>query len=167
MRIAVCEVCGAEFETSAANAKFCPSCRKSAMKQSRKNWEQRTGYADKQREKRRAKRAEIKAEKQQQTAAASSGREQERVKRAARLMEERRREFTEKAESGDIFAKMSLAMLDGDMHSYWKYWAFFAIQEAERFGKRAEVTVGGVSVYDPNFADQIMEMCNNKNDDDE
>lgn len=165
MRTAVCEVCGAEFETSAANAKFCPSCRKSAMKQSRKAWEQRTGYTDKQREKRRAKRAEIKAGKQHQTAVASSDREQEREQRVAQLMEERRKELTERAEHGDLFAKMHLAMMDGDMYSYWECRAELSIQEAERFGERAENTVGGIDVYDPFFAERIMEMCDNKNDD--
>lgn len=70
------------------------------------------------------------------------------------------------AESGDLFAKMSLALMDGDIHSYWKYRAELAIGEAERFGKKADNTFGGIDVNEPFFADWIMEMCNNKNDDD-
>ena len=160
----VCEICGAVFDTSSYNAKFCADCKQTAAKITRAKWEERTDFKAKKNKKQNEQRAALRAESNEQITKEREEELKERAQRFEDYRRQRRAELTEQAANGDLWAAAQLAIENGDALSYWQYRAQAEQEEAERAGRYFNNTVGGISLYEPDFAQKLFyEMSTQKN----
>lgn len=155
-----CKVCGAVFRPGSSSALYCSeACRKIGTRQARKQWEAKTDYRAKQREyqsRRRQEDAKAKEKKATETEAKREGARRRSQAQARALLEE-------KAAAGDHFARMLLAKRAGDLLTYWKEFAAYEIEFAENAGYPSKRTVNGISVYLPDFAEQVIREAKERN----
>ena len=148
-----CPVCDAYF-VPRHGEKYCSSmCREIGQKQIRRRWEQNTDYLEKQRERMRIR------YQTERDAAAEADAIKEAARREARenAIHLAGAKLEEKAAAGDHFARMLLAKRAGDLLTYWKEFAAYEIAYAEDVGYPSKRTVNGVSVYLPDFAEQVIQ----------
>lgn len=158
--IKVCEICGREFERTANNEKYCSYCKKIAAKLTRIKWEKQTGYKEKKNRKQneqraaaRSRRAQEQAQAQEQAAAAKA---LDQEQRAAEFEQARRADLEQKAADGDQWAAAQLAIMNKDIFTYWAIRSEMERAEAERTGNYYNNTVGGISLYETDFAQKVM-----------
>jgi predicted nucleic acid-binding Zn ribbon protein len=148
-----CPICGAYFVPKHGE-KYCSDiCRGIGQKQIRRRWEQNTDYLEKQRERMRA-RYQAEREEAAEVAAVNKAARQKARDAAA---QQARVKLEEKAAAGDHFARMILAKQAGDQLTYWREFAAYEIEFAERIGYPSKRTVNGFSVYLPDFAEQVIQ----------
>ena len=126
-----CEICGREFERTANNEKYCSYCKKIAAKLTRIKWEKQTGYKEKKNRK-------------------------QNEQRAAEFEQARRADLEQKAADGDQWAAAQLAIMNKDIFTYWAIRSEMERAEAERTGNYYNNTVGGISLYETDFAQKLM-----------
>lgn len=152
----ICEICGRTFEAKTTRARYCPRCRKISAKITRAKWEEKTGFKAKRNAKRNADRAAERARQAEQQDVQREQNDRDREQRASDYKQQCRQALTEKAEKGDMFAMMHLALMDGNMLNYWRYRSMLIRAEDEKFGHASNCTVGGISASDPSFAELVM-----------
>ena len=152
----ICEICGRTFEAKTTRARYCPRCQKISAKITRAKWEEKTGFKAKRNAKRNADRAAERARQAEQFTRQHDEKVQEREQQSSDYEHQRRQTLTMKAETGDTFAMMHLALMDGDMLHYWRYRSMLIQAEDEKFGHVSNNTVGGISASDPSFAELVM-----------
>lgn len=151
----MCEICGREFKANANNAKYCRYCKGIAAKLTRRKWEQKTNFREKKNQKQNEQRAAARTQRELEQAQDSTDRERERAKRFAEYEKNRRAELEQQAANGDKWAAAELAMMNKDFLTYWRLRAEMEQDEAARTGKFYNCTVGGISLYEPDFV-QLM-----------
>ena len=149
-----CLVCGKEFTPSKPNAKWCSAaCRKVGQRQTRKVWEHRTGYSEKKKleaRERRAMAAAVRLEKETEA--------REVVEERFRIHAEQMREKLErKAAAGDPASVMMIEKENGYTSEYWKAYQKREIEFSELSGRTSTRTVNGISVYEDDFPDRVLE----------
>ena len=157
--ILTCKCCGKAFEASFPNAKYCsPTCRKIGTKLVRRSWEARSGYAEREKHRRRKQRAVARKAKEDERLAQELKRSE--LDRQRALEAEAR--FNAECDAGNLFA---LAVREkrraGNMsREYWEYFKRREIEEAEAGGRvGVDTTVNGFSVYSDTFSDDVMESA--------
>ena len=153
MALRKCVVCGKLFEVPKGNAKYCSqACRAIGTEQKRKEWESKTDYVAKQRERtaryREKRNAELALEAEQQLKKESAERKRLERKEAAK----KRRQSQRKLAAGDPLTTMIHALQEGDKRLYLKAFQEYELSalQAENKPKRA---VNGISVNDPDFVE--------------
>lgn len=128
-----CPVCGEIFISAGRNQKYCSEeCRAKNAPIVYAEWQQRTGYREKQRDKMRERRAKdvtilsAEHEKRQAERAATLNAKIEQAK------EERRADIERGANSGKLFAQMQLALINHDGALYWELRELYEAAERER-----------------------------------
>lgn len=149
MKSKICPICGTEFTPKSNNAKYCSDkCRKTGRKVSRKNWELKTDYREKQKE----RSAEYRQEKREQ--------EQEKEKnQKAKKTAARTKTKKKPAKSKRPVEKMSAALGKGGNtgFEYWNAFKEYDIELAEKAGKASTTEVNGISVYNGDFENLVIE----------
>lgn len=150
----VCPICGRSFTAGRGNIKYCSvACRKAGRGETRKEWELRTDYKKKQRDAAERRRKE-------QAEAARKALEEEKAARLERWIEEEKRELQElikRAGAGDLHALAELARHDGRELDYWRYFKQYEIKEQEEAGFYSNLEVNGISVYEDDFPERVLE----------
>ncbi len=157
MALKKCVVCGKLFEVEKGNAKYCSqACRDIGTAQKRKQWETRTDYAAKQRERTALYREKLNAERLQAA-------EQKRIEDAVNQQQaeetaaaEREAQFQKRIAAGDPLAVMIQAQQKGDLRQYLKAFQQYELS-AYRGGNTAEKAVNGVCVTDPDFVESAYD----------
>lgn len=149
-----CPICGREFIPKSANAKYCGiACRNKGKYQHRKEWEERSGYLEKQRQKMQDYRNQVTAAERAEREAALK-REEAKAKRAeTRRRNKERNKLLQDAEQGNAIARMRLAILKSGNASaeYWEAYKDYVLQYAAEFGHESTAEVNGISVHSPEF----------------
>lgn len=110
--------------------------------------------------------ADYRAERVKQTEQEEKG--TIRKKKAAETKAKRKKERQEvselrrKAEKGDKFALLKLALINGDMFEYWRLRKEMILEEDEKTGYISNIVIGGISVYAGDFEYQIMAQLEEK-----
>ena len=158
--IVKCIVCEKPFEIEKGHAKYCSEeCRKKGQYRKRKEWENRTGYREKQRklqESYRVQEMESRAKEQKQTNALKRAEYEERAQRSCL---ERLRNLQEKAESGSITAQMFIALTEGDMLEYWRLRKEAILEEDYMCGRTSYFRVGEIEAHSEFFENQIVDKA--------
>ena len=146
---AICPVCGRQFMTDKPRQKYCSDqCAKTGAYKTRREWVNRSGYNDKQRQKMRERRAieneakEIQIRQEREAAQERQKAAQERAEREHELLQER-------AAAGDPFARMALSAKDS--REYWEAFRDYELAYAAEAGRECRTTVSGIPVTDPIF----------------
>lgn len=130
-----CAFCGAEFEPGQPCMKYCsPECRKGGERQKRKEWEARTDFNGKRREARKLEKAQnspIQPRKQMPREILGPQPKRETGKAPARP---------------DCYSR-----------KYWNRFQDDEIHFAESMNRISQRTVNGISVYDPEFSEKVIE----------
>lgn len=157
--IKTCPICGSSF-SGKGKMKFCsPSCAEAGARQARKEWEERTGFLEKQR-----KRAQD--YRDQQAGINRELMEQEAKKKAAnrkradtRRLNKERKELIEAADAGDLDAMMDLAFETGDMRTYYTLYQEQLFRNDREYGipRNGVRTIGGIDVYSATFVDDVLD----------
>ena len=153
-RKAICVICGKQFEARAANSKYCSiGCRRKGKYQRRKDWEDRSGYREKQRKKMQEYREKAAAEALEEREATARQEAADRKQKETQRRNQEREELIQKAEQGDAFSRMMLAAEKAGKTSleYWDAYKDYEMQSAARLGKISTTSVNGISVHDPDF----------------
>ena len=150
----ICVICGATFTPKAANAKYCSEhCRQRGKYQKRREWEQKSGYIDRQREKMRQYRDDLTEEERQQAEKAAARKARSEKARETRRKNKELQELTARAEQGDALARLDLAARNGNTSfGYWEAFKDYHLQEAEKRGRQSGIMVNGIDINDPDFA---------------
>ena len=152
----VCEICGREYAANSNNAKYCNYCKDIAAKLTRRKWEQKTNFKDKKNQKQNAQRAAARTQREQEQAQDTTEKERERAAAAAEFEKNRRAELEQRAANGDKWAAAQLAIMDKDFYTYWQLRAEMEQEQAEQTGRYFKNTVGGISLYEPDFAKLML-----------
>ncbi len=160
LRTFTCAICGNTFQSTAPNAKYCSqACKLKGHNESRRKWEIKSGYHEKQRKKmqeyREQQAAEAKAAEEKAKRNRSINKKRQDTRRKNMLIEK----LTLQAEQGDeierSLAKKQLALyLHGNTSvEYWEAWKEYQ----EQYNKQNNldnvlVTVNSIALSDPNFA---------------
>lgn len=159
-----CAICGSEFEVLRGNAKYCSEkCRKEGQRMRRQEWENRTGYKEKQRQAAVEHRAELVRIAEQEEKEANRKRKAAETK--ARRKKERKQtaDLKAKAAEGDKLARMKLALKQGNALEYWRLYKEIYMEENERLNMIGKNTVGGIDIYDDAFEYKIVELLKEQN----
>lgn len=152
----ICPICGQEFTTNRSNTKYCSDrCKAEGAKLTRKKWEAKTDYKEKQRQRMQAYRSE-QAEEQARLRAAEAQRL--RAERAAEFKKHKtalRRQLKAKASAGDPLARMQLS--NPLQLEYWQAYKDYELQYANQSGQPSTRTVNGVSIYDTHFPEEVVQ----------
>lgn len=157
----ICPICGTEFTTEKGNHKFCSdACRIEGAKLARKEWEDRTGFREKQREKMRLYRAQVTAEKAKKRAELRAKRQKELQEKQKQITLENRKREQKLIEAGDPRARMR--QLTPSCLEYW-----IAFQEAElnnsiESGEPSSTTVNGISIYVDHFPEEALQSVKDR-----
>jgi len=155
--IMICPVCGKEFEGK-GRKRFCsPVCQMKGSRQTRKEWEQKTGYLEKLRESRRIQRAEESEAKRNEAEKARKKHHRAEKQRDRRAETREQKARQKRAEKGDYYALMDIAQEDGDMLSYWKYYKLEELAFCKSMGKDSTRKVNGIPVQDEDFEIKVIE----------
>lgn len=153
----ICPICGQEFTAKNGNTKYCSNqCRVEGARLARKKWEDRTGYKEARREQMRAYRAGEAVKRAKKREAEDRKRRKEAERKHAQAKALYRERLQEKAAAGDPHARMFL-------HNKLEveYWQAYKDYELAFTGGYSSRTVNGVSVYDANFAEEVVETIKN------
>ena len=134
-------------------SKYCSdACRKVGLRQIRKQWEARTGYTEKEREKNAQRRAAAAAKRREDAAERETVQAQARKRSADQAKADKAR----RAASGDPVARMLQSKVSGDWREYWTAFKEYEIQYAEKNGKKSTRSVNGISIHDPDFVGLVL-----------
>lgn len=152
-----CPICGTTFITDNPRARYCSTaCREKGAKAARKDWERRTGYTAKQREKMRQRRATTTAKREEIREA-----EREERRRSYDLAAaDRRAKLQREAEQGNYFALMQIH--HPCSVEYWNAWRAYALDYAATTGRPSPAQVNGISVYADNFAEEVLQSIKDR-----
>ena len=128
------------------------SCREIGNKKRRKEWEQRTGYAEKQKlmaRKNRCNKPEAGHKKKSEQKDSAKNQKQEKLIK---------NNLEQRANEGDLYALGILALKRGDVLEYWRLRKEKYIAEDERTGRTGDVLVGGISPYSDNFEHYVLDQ---------
>lgn len=155
MSLKKCPVCGAEFNARGRTVYCSPKCKNEAAVKIRRAWEERTGFQEKQRLYMRNKRAERSAERDAQ----QKQRLEQLEERNAQILANLRRDFEERCKAGDPSALMEKALSEKNYLEYWRQFARrqIAFNETLSEENRHDYQVNGISVYDPDFAEIVLD----------
>ena len=154
-----CPVCGKEFEAK-GNIKFCSdACKIKGKAAARKAWEQKTGYKDSERFKRREQRQQKRTAENEKIRKESAERIARQEKEAKAAEEEEKKELLSLAAAGDPIARMEIALETGGKLSadYWSAFKEYEIAQAESSGLKKITVVNGIAVTDPEFTEKILD----------
>ncbi len=163
MRILKCTICDKEFEAPGGNVKYCSmQCKKEGQRKSRQEWENRTGYKEKQRIAKAELRAEL-ARKAEQDAKENTRKKKSAETKAKRKKERQKAtELAQKAENGDMVSLLRLALKNGNTLEYWRLRKEMILEEDAKTGRISNCLIGGISVYTGDFEYQIMAALEEK-----
>lgn len=134
-------------------SKYCSdACRKVGKRQIRKQWEARTGYTQKEREKNAQRRSTAAAKRREDAAEQETAQAQARKRAADRA----KSAMAQRAASGDPVARMLQAKVSGDWREYWTAFKEYEIQYAEKNGKKSTRSVNGISIHEPDFVELVL-----------
>ena len=153
-RLIKCAICGAEFETRAANAKYCStSCKLKGKYQRRREWEKSSGYLEKQRQKMQEYRDKAAADQKAEREAAAKKQAANVKRQITRLKNDKRSKLLQAAEQGDAFARMEIAAEESGntKPEYWEAFKDYGLQWAADMDKESITTVNGISIHSPDF----------------
>lgn len=153
----LCSICGKEFEARGGNVKYCSiECRKEGQRRSRKEWEDRTGYKEKQRQAAANHRAEQARKAEQEAKEASRKKKATETKAKRKKRRQEAAALTQRAESGERAALLRLALENGNVVEYWRLRKEQVMEDDEKTGRISNNLVGGISVYAGDFEHQAM-----------
>ena len=155
MKTKTCPICGKEFEPR-VNQKYCsPVCRDEGEKRKRQEWYERTDYLKRQRETRQQRSREREQREVDQINERQRKQWADFQEKLAVEKEAEEAELKRRAAEGDPEALMKLS--DNSL-DYYRYFAQAEIESAEReTGRKSTVTINDISVYDPQFAERVVE----------
>ena len=156
MREVKCQLCGKNFTTDAPNRKYCEECRDTGAKKSRKEWEIKNNYREKQMLSARKRRSEARKKQAQIIDSYQKLEEKKRLAEHNKLLKENENEFKKRVENGDALANITMLLKHGRSLEYWKYYKLYELQYAERRGVVSQRTVNGISVNEPDFEEKVM-----------
>lgn len=147
----ICVICGNRFVAGSQNSKYCCSeCRAEGAKLTRRAWEDKTGYKEKQkllmREKRGKQRKEDIEQKQKE--------KEERKRLNTERNNNRAKQIKMDAAAGDPIARM--LMVDKYSKDYWIAFQDYELQMEKEYKRKSSKTVNGISIYDDDFADNVI-----------
>lgn len=152
-----CAMCGKTFTPKASNQKYCSTeCTYNGRRASRKQWEVKSGYAERKRQEMRNYRAGItEAERIGQVAEQKKARE-DLWKRIAEQIKEEEAELKKRAKAGDPLARMEY--YHRNTIEYWEAYRDYEYEFAEQFDQVPVGEVNGIPLYDPDFAQKVVAM---------
>jgi hypothetical protein len=153
-----CAVCGKMFTAPSARNKYCSAiCREKGRALRRKEWVEKTGFNEKQRENMKLYRKQLAEEKEALRVEKRKQREAGKEEAAPRPKLDKKTAYLlaqlnalEKGGSvSDLFA--IAAEYGNTSPEYWEAYKKMVLGWAEAFGKRSEAEVNGISVYREDF----------------
>ena len=153
MKAKICPICGRSFPPATPADKYCSKeCREEGIYSARKEWEARSDFLSKQRQRMRDYRA---ARSRERTAERETAAKQRSVKQKAhqeRQRAEREALLLQAARDGDPAAQITIARQKNGVCSL-EYWQAFQSMElkAESKGRRLITSVNGIDVRNPDF----------------
>ena len=153
MKAKICPICGESFTPATPADKYCSAgCREKGIYSARKEWEARSDFLEKQRQRMRDYRA---ARSRERAAERETAAKQRNVKHNERLEQQRKQRealILQAAREGDPAAQMTIARQESGVCSL-EYWRAFQRMElkAESKGRRLITSVNGIDVRNPDF----------------
>lgn len=164
MYVKKCAHCGAEFEAGKGNQKYCGiDCRIAAQKILRADWEEKTNYLEKRRHANELKRQRITEEQYQERQKQRKKDQANRKRQLTRKRNKEQQELEKQAGAGDLRAVMRIAcenmskIGNNTSAEYWLYYKQFVTANAEINGMISGIMVNGVSLYDDNFEQRVVD----------
>ncbi len=153
MKSKICPICGTEFTPKSNNSKYCSdNCRKVGRKVNRKNWELKTEYREKQKEKAAEYRKKRKAENQ---APDQENKKGKTTKKTSTKAKEKKTESKPRSTIDLLAAEIGRAGNIGI--EYWRAFKNYEIEFAEEAGTISKTEVNGISVYNGDFENLVIE----------
>ncbi len=149
-----CGVCGKEFISTGPKGKYCSDlCRRKGKRENRKRWEKETGFLDKQRDRMRERRSQIREAEHSEWLQSTMMEREQRICQDSLRDEEYQAELIRKAEAGDPFSRMEL--IGESTPEYWRAFADYEIQQAAELGHACRTMVNESLVTDPDFPETL------------
>lgn len=158
-----CRYCGKLFTPTKDHKYYCSDrCKVLGAEKSRKEWEIRTDYKEKDRLRKRKAREENRKAVNTDRELRQQILKEERERESAAHLAEAEAAFREKCEAGDPLALMLYYLDNGGNTSegYLENYARYTIATAEKIGQIAAASVNGISVYDPLFVEKVISSVN-------
>lgn len=153
--VKICAICGKKFIAQAPNAKYCSvECQVKGKNARRREWEQKSGYAEKQRAKYKEYREMKTREAEKALKEAEKNARINKKRQDTKAKNKRRGKLIEAAEAGDLEA-MRLLMLGEYGNASPEYWEAFKIQNleyAKSMNTESDIKVNNISIQDDNFS---------------
>ena len=149
-----CQICGAEFESSAANAKYCSTaCRLAGRRRSRKDWEEKSGYKEKQRKKMQEYREQAAKDAAAAEAAAEKRAATNKKRQATRRRNDETAKLLQAIERGDPLARCTLALKEYGIRSaeYWEAYKAYILNFTDAWNAESAASVNGIPINNPLF----------------
>lgn len=156
MREVKCQLCGENFTTDAPNRRYCEECRDTGAKKTRKEWEIKNNYREKQMLSARKRRSEARKKQAQIIDSYQKLEDEKRVAEHNKLLKQKENEFKKRVKSGDALANMTQALQHGRTAEYWKYYKQYELQYAESKGEVSRCLVNGISIYEDDFENKVV-----------
>lgn len=151
-----CPECGKVFQAEHFSVIYCsPECREHGSRARREAWKEQTHYNERRREKDRVRREQKKKLEAEQI------RKRKEADKAGQILKaaDRTRRLKDKAENGDLHSLMCLELEKGGNLTveYWRAYKAAMIHDSERRGIECKISVNGVYIHDPDFAEEVIE----------
>lgn len=151
MKSKICPICGTEFTPKSNNSKYCSdNCRKIGRKVNRKKWELETDYREKQKEKAAEYRKKQKAENQAQD-------KKKKKEKAAKKTSLKAKNTADKPASTIELLAAAIGRAGNTSIEYWRAFKDYEIEFAEEAGIISKTEVNGISVYNGDFENLVIE----------
>ena len=157
----ICPICGKKFIPKTGNMKYCSLlCSTKGKHLKAKEWQERPGYLEKQRQRiaeYRKKNSERKKELQTQIQEEREAKRIQSEKEQTERQKQRLSDLINAAEQGDLFARMELVERESGNTSpeYWELFKEYDLKYAVEWGYESKTTVNGISVHVEGFGDLV------------
>lgn len=156
MREVKCQLCEKKFTTNSPNRKYCEECREIGARKSRKEWETKNNYKERQMLYARKRRSEARQERERLIDSCQKLEDEKRAAEHRSILKEKEDEFEKRVKDGDALANMTLCLRHGRSLEYWEYYKLYELQYAESKGIVSQRTVNGISINEPDFEDKVV-----------